>query len=100
MGTVVCFGIHMQYRGAISDNSKVAVGVLLFGANVIMVLGPIVIIGLVAFRALPSSLVQRFIGDDAPPVATSAAAADCDTDKIGEVIISFENILFLKSFYV
>ena len=82
----LCLGAYLQYRGAISDNSKVAVGVLLFGANVIMVTGPIVIIGLVAFRALPSSIVQRCLGEDAPHVSASAAATECDMDKIGEVI--------------
>ena len=96
IGIALCLGIHLQYRGAISDNSKVAVGVLLFCANVIMVLGPIVIIGLVAFRALPSSLVQRFLGEDAPNVATSAAATACDMDRISEVIsLEISSYLFV-----
>ena len=85
--------MFLQYRGTLSDNSKVAVGVLLFAANIIMLMGPVLIIGLIAIRALPSSLVQRFLGDDEPQVVTDApAVTDAtatngeSTDKIGEVI--------------
>ena len=73
----------MQYRGTLSDNSKVAVGVLLFAANVIILMGPFLIICLVAFRALPKSIVQRFLGDDASQLATAADP----TGTVGEVIM-------------
>ena len=80
--------VRMQYRGTLSDNSKVAVGVLLFAANVIILMGPFLIICLVAFRALPKSIVQRFLGDDAPQLATAADP----TGTVGEVIM-FSSVL-------
>ena len=68
---------YLQYRGTLNNNSAVAVGVLLFAANLIMMVGPFLIIGLVAFRALPMDFVQKYLGDEAP--LTSPAVTDSDS---------------------
>ena len=87
---IICISsnLHKQYRGTISENSEVAVGLLLFAANLIMILGPFVIICLVAFRALPNSIVQRFFGDDAPQI-TTADAATTDRESTNKVPIDY-----------
>ena len=74
--------MHLQYRGSLSETSKTAVGVLLFAANVIMIMGPLVIVGLVAVRALPDKFVEQFIGGDEPRLTTSAATTtNCDLSE-------------------
>ena len=78
----------MQYRGTLSYNTEAAVGVMLFAANMIMLLGPFIIIGLIVFRAMPTSLVQQFLGDDVPQIAPAASTTTSDaTEKVGEVIM-------------
>ena len=76
--------LYLQYRGTLSNNTEVAVGVMLFAANVIMLLGPFVIIGLIVFRAMPTSIVERFFGDDVPQIALATATSN-STEKVSEV---------------
>ena len=68
----------LQYRDTLSDGSKIVVGVLLFAANVVMLVGPFIVIGLVAFQAMPTDYAQWFVGNDAPQTAT---------DKVAEVFL-------------